>query len=97
MNPHNVPEPLRSLLPLAKRWDIGDDYERTRAVKAAGVVDLEFLITQIDAADDSALEQWLAGPEASSSSPTPEYPAFTSLLMAADQARLDLQRKLQKE
>ena len=94
LRPDPVPAPLRELVPLAERWDIGDDYDRTMAVREAPTDELRRLVASIDSSNDGqAWETWLAGPEASSPTPSPECLAFTNLLMATDEARLELRER----
>jgi hypothetical protein len=90
---HDVPTALRGLIPLAVRWGIGDDYERTESVKTASTAELRALVQAIDRSDPLVWDEWLIGPAASSPDPSAEYLAFTCLLMAVDQARLELARR----
>ena len=93
VDPTDVPLALRALIPLAEQWGIGDDIDRTSAVKGADPEELKMLVTAVDSTPSDAWEKWLTGPESFSSSPTDAYLAFTCLLMACDQARLDLARR----
>lgn len=79
----NVPERLRCLLPLAERWGISDDMLRLDTRRKASAAEIDYLITVLRHFDDE-LDEWLAGPEASSPNPTPEYLAFSNMRMAAD-------------
>ena len=90
LSPGPVPPPVRSLLPLARRWGINDDGYRADALAQADTKTLDALVAAVDAIDDTALYDWLAGPEADSGHPSAEYLAVTALIMAADQARLRL-------
>ena len=74
-------------MPLAKRWGIGDDYEREEAVRTASPEERDALVAAIDGAPDE-LWDWLAGGESFSAAPTHEYVAVTKLTMAAELARL---------
>ena len=94
LDPKNVPEPLVSLLPIAERWGIGDDFEREDAVTNATIEELEALIHSIDDIADEDLFGWLAGPESYNPEPSEEYVALTNLTMAIDSAKLKLQRRL---
>jgi hypothetical protein len=87
LSPDAVPAAVRNLLPLARRWGISDDGYRDSAVARADAETLATLVAAVDAIDDTALYNWLAGPEASSGRPSAEYVAVTALTMAADQAR----------
>jgi hypothetical protein len=88
LRPDRVPAVLVGLLPLAARWGIGDDIERTMRVDAASPGELSALTAAVDEVDEGALYGWLSGPESYSPDPTPEYVAITCLTMAADQARV---------
>ena len=92
LDPSKVPVAIVSLLPLAERWGIGDDYDREAAVASASREELERLIHSID---DVELElyEWLEGPEASNRMPSDEYAAFTCLTMAIDSARSELRQR----
>jgi hypothetical protein len=81
--PNNVPEQLRCLIPLAERWGISDDILRLDAREKASADEIEYLKAAVRRFDDE-LDDWLASPEASSLTPTPEYLAFSSMRMAAD-------------
>ena len=87
-----VPPGGRSLLRFAERWGVGDDYEREAAVAAATPDDLIDLVGGVDAAGDDFWD-WLAGPESYETEPSEEYLALTAVTMAADSARLKLQRR----
>jgi hypothetical protein len=93
LDPQQVPEPCRVLLPLAEQWGVGDDYEREALVTAAATSELEVLVSALDAVPDEALYGWLAGPESQNPQPTQEYAAVTCLTMAADSARVELGRR----
>ena len=85
-DPKRVPQAFRSLLPVARRWGIGDDGYRWDAVQAASAEDLSDIADAVDRGGE-ALYDWLAGPEAEGT-PTNEYVALTCLTMAYDEARL---------
>ena len=78
-----VPDRLRPLLPYAEFWGIADDAFRESLVQKAPPAVRSNLIAVIGANEDE-LDQWLAGPEADSPTPTKEYVAFSALRMAAD-------------
>jgi hypothetical protein len=84
LNPDNVPPGLRHLIPLAERWGIDDDLMRARAVQQASSGEREELRRTV-AQHDDLLDLWLAGPESYSTSPSPEYLAFTHMRMASDE------------
>ena len=79
----NVPQRLRHLIPLAERWGISDDMLRLDALRRADAAEIAELGRIIREHDDP-LDEWLAGPEARSRSPSREYLAFTHMRMAAD-------------
>ena len=81
------------MLPLAKKWGIGDDYDREAAVETATEKELRYLIDSIQALPDETLYDWLAGSESSSKLPTEEYLAFTCMTMAYDSARTKLTKE----
>ncbi len=83
LNSGNIPATLREYMPLAELWGITDDRERKHLVERAPDVAKRHLAAAIEEIDD-ILDEWLAGPEADSSSPTLEYLAFSALRMAAD-------------
>jgi hypothetical protein len=85
LNPKNVPEKLRHLVPYAELWGVGDDLIRDDLVRSAPREAIEELKRLMQVHDD-LLDEWLAGPEAGSSNPSEEYLAFTAMRMAADVA-----------
>lgn len=79
----DVPVNLRSLIPYASFWGLTDDLEREQLVEVAPLHlkhDLQRLIVEYE----DALDEWLAGPEATSSKPSAAYIAFSAMRMAAD-------------
>jgi hypothetical protein len=93
LNPNNVPEALRKLIPIAERWGISDDFEREAALESAFPEDLELLIHSIDAVSDEDLFGWLAGQESFSLQPSEEYIALTCLTIAIDSAKIKRVRR----
>jgi len=87
LNPANVPPEVAALLPLASRWGIGDDAERSISVRNATRQELSSLVEAVDGVDEEALYGWLSGPDSFAEHPTKEYLAITALTMAADEAR----------
>ena len=83
LDPSRVPVPLRPLIPLAERWGIADDVIRDDVFHQATASDLQHLVATLRLHDD-ALDEWLAGPEASVVPPSPEYVAFSAMRMGAD-------------
>lgn len=78
-----IPSGLAPLIPYAEVWGISDDLMRADFAEKAGPGALDELQSAIQLFED-ALDEWLAGPEASSSDPSPEYIAFSCMRMAAD-------------
>ena len=79
----NIPENLRHLVAVAEKWGISDDMLRADVVRkadAAEIADLKRVVRE----HEDAIDEWLAGPEAHSRSPSQEYLAFTHMRMAAD-------------
>ncbi len=92
LNPSNVPPPLVSLLPVAEKWGIGDDFEREEALNKASGKELEELVHSIDAITDEDLFDWLSGAESFNANPSAEYLAISNLTMAIDSAKLKLKK-----
>jgi hypothetical protein len=83
LDPLKVPEGLVAYIPYAALWGIADDLEREQLVSQApeaARTDLARTIQLID----GQLDEWLAGDEARSPTPSPEYVAFSAMRMAAD-------------
>lgn len=84
LNSANVPDPLRSLIPLAEFWGIADDIVRAELLEDVG----ESKIQELNAAlepFDQALAEWLGNPKkAKTWSKTDEYAAFSCMVNAAD-------------
>lgn len=78
-----VPERFWPLLPYAEFWGIADDWTREDLIEKASA-DVRQNLKAVVAAHDSALQEWLAGAEASSRTPSDEYVAFVAMIMAAD-------------
>lgn len=80
-----VPEGARPYLALAQRFGIKDDGYRSEVVENLSEDDQNALLGYRHQYPD-AIDAWLCGEEAKSSSPSPEYVAFTCLYLAADYA-----------
>jgi len=87
-----IPRELQSLVANLDEWAISDDMDRSLKVENASDEELLALVAAVDAVDPTVLYGWLTGPEATSSTPSPEYLAVTCLTMAADEARVTLQQ-----
>ena len=83
LDPSRVPVSLRPLIPLAEKWGISDDVIRDDVFRFASASDLQHL-TDTLRQHEAALDEWLAGPEASSTLPSPEYVAFSAMRMGVD-------------
>ncbi len=77
-----ISERFWPLLPYAEFWGIADDLTREILVKQASA-DVQHNLKNAVAAFDSALDEWLAGPEADNPNPSSEYIAFSAMRMAA--------------
>jgi hypothetical protein len=77
-----VPEKYWPLLAYAEFWGIADDLTREILVEQASA-DVQLNLKQVVGAFDSALDEWLAGPEADNPNPSDEYVAFSAMRMAA--------------
>jgi hypothetical protein len=96
LDPQKMPKALLTLLPMAERWGIGDDYDRERMVHEASTDELSQLIHCIDDINDEDLFGWLGGPESYNPKPSEEYLAITHLTMARDSARVTLAKRNQQ-
>jgi hypothetical protein len=83
LDPARVPHALRQLIPLAEQWGITDDIIRDDVFRQASASDIRRL-RKILRENDGELDKWLAGPEASSRSPSSEYIAFSAMRMGVD-------------
>ena len=87
-------EVITVLTPLMGRWAISDDAARAAQVQLASREDLERLVATVDSLPDDALYGWLSGPESYATAPSDDYLAVSAICMAADQARVILNRPL---
>ena len=96
LNPDNVPPVLRTAIPFAEKWGIGDDYERENLIAEASPTEWRKIVASLDDVDNSVLAQWLL--QKSKEQPlSKEFLAFTNLTMAVDSARLKLKRSTKDE
>lgn len=93
LDPRQVPPAARPLLPLARRWGIGDDGYRSTAIEHADRTELEAIVQAVSDDANDEVDRWLIGPEADAPAPSREYVAITCLIMAADHARLRLRKQ----
>ena len=80
---NDVPKNLRDLIPYASFWGLADDLEREQLAEKAPE-HLKKSLQKLIADNDDALDDWLAGEEASSPNPSDAYVAFSAMRMAAD-------------
>lgn len=92
-NNSNVPPEIVGLIKLAKKWNIGDDFEREQKIRSTTKLELLELATCLDNIDTDILFNWLSGPESFSENPSEEYIAFSILTMAVDLAKLLVARQ----
>src|SRR5262249_4499767 len=83
LNPANVPENLRHLIPLAEQFRVSDDLIRADVVQKTPPEEVERM-RQTVLNHNALFDEWLAGPEATGPDFSPEYIAFSCLRMAAD-------------
>ncbi len=88
----NIPEALHSLIHLAEKWGISDDYDREEAISSAPRKELEVIAHCLDQVEDKILTQWLTGSESKRKSLSQEYVSMTNLTMAVHSAKLELKR-----
>ncbi len=81
-DPEKVPIAVRPLIPLAQKWGISDDILRLDTREQASAEEIKDLEQTVKRFEDD-LDEWLAGPEASSRPKSPEYVAFSCMRMAA--------------
>jgi hypothetical protein len=81
-----VPRPLHRYIPLAERYGIGDDGYRIEVVDSLKPAQAEELLLFMEKCPED-LFRWLCGPASQVSPPSPEYVAFTCLVMAGDYAK----------
>jgi RimJ/RimL family protein N-acetyltransferase len=84
--PNRVPNQLRHLIPLARRWGILDNTELWNLIFRAPLSDLEELVTHVDAASPE-LQEWLEDIETHTDAPPDEYIALAAMIEATRRAR----------
>jgi len=85
LDPERIPGALRHLLALAEQFGESDDLIREDIIAKTSPAKLAELCLAVRACEN-ALEDWLAGPEASGPEYSSEYIAYTCLLMIADES-----------
>jgi hypothetical protein len=83
IDPNRVPKALHRLIPYAEFWGVADDWARENIV-AKAPHDIQKDLKEVVASFDDELDDWLAGDEADSPAPSPEYVAYSAMRMAAD-------------
>ena len=83
LDPAKVPAKFRHLIPLAEQFGISDDLIREDVLAKTPAAEQAAMKKAVLAQDD-ALDEWLAGPEADGPKFSDEYIAFSALRMAAD-------------
>ncbi|KAB2969691.1 MAG: hypothetical protein F9K18_00940 [Thermoanaerobaculia bacterium] len=83
LRPENVPEDLRSLLPLAERWGIGDDLDRNAVIQSSTAAEREELREAV-ALKGPAITAWLDSFE-SGADMTSEAAAFMYMQLAVEE------------
>lgn len=91
LDPNEVPEPFRHLIPLAEKYGISDDCYRDDLIDTLDETELRECASFLDSYD-AVLTDWLAGPAADGPDFSKEYIVFSALGMAADMAKLKLDR-----
>ncbi len=92
LDPNNVPEAFRQLIPLAEKYGIIDDGYRDDLIGTLDESELRECASFLDSYD-AVVDGWLAGPDASGPEFSTEYIVFSALGMAADVAQLKLEEK----
>jgi hypothetical protein len=84
INPDDVPEVLRPLIPLAEKWGIVEDDWEPRDIieEEAPRQELEDVVERVSPFVDTIFNEWLGGPESKGPEFTTAYLAFTELRIA---------------
>ena len=91
LDPKNVPEAFRHLIPLAEKYGISDDCYLDDLIDTLDESELRECASFLDSYD-AVLDDWLAGPAAAGPEYSKEYIAFSALGEAADLAKGRLDR-----
>ena len=83
LNPAMVPNELRPLIPLAERWDIGDDVDREAALARATKAEQQKLRRAVEA-HTSKITEWLDS-FGSDETMSDEAAAFMYMQLAVDE------------
>lgn len=90
LNRENVPENLKSILPLADQFGVSDDVVRERLVDRGSAAELKAVCAAVQIVGP-ALDAWLSDP-AAAHNPSVEYVAFSSLRLFVDCAGYRLEQ-----
>src|SRR4051812_16011844 len=82
----SVPLAVRPFIALAEKYGIGDDGYREDVVAGLDAEEREELTSFLNASPNE-LWDWLSGPASFDQSPSPEYLAFSCLVLAAESAK----------
>ncbi len=91
INPQNVPEGFRSLIPLVEKWGISDDGYLDEAIEQATLEELRELVAAISQFNVEGFDHWLGNP--SPDNYTKEWVAFVALINAYDLAKMRLKEE----
>ena len=89
IDPLNVPEPFRPLIPYAEKWGINDYTYVDEAINKASVEELRELIKTVSEFDAEGFDEWLGNP--GTTNYTKEWVTFVLLIDACDLVKLRLQ------
>lgn len=92
MDPERVPLEVRSLIPMAEKYGIGDDFYREEVIQGLDNGELSELARCLDIEGD-ALDRWLCGEEMRKPVPSQEYCTMTNLVMAQQSASVKLKKR----
>lgn len=85
LSPKKVPEALHPLIPYAEFWGMTSEDSREELVDS-GPRDLVMNMKAVVLSFQKTWEDWLTGPASNRRPLSPEYLAFTAMVMAADSA-----------
>jgi len=94
IDPLNVPEPFRPLIPYAERWGISYTYV-DKAINEASIDELKELMTTVSEFNAEGFDEWLGNP--GKDNYTKEWRAFILLIDACDLIKLRLRSEIDNE
>jgi hypothetical protein len=89
INPNNIPQPFRPLIPFAEKWGITDDGYLDNAIEKASLEGLRELVITVSEFDADGFDEWLGNP--GTNNHTRDWTAFVCQIDACDLAKLRLQ------